>query len=57
MNTEYKFKYRLSDAENKETRINLAFDMLFEQLEQELRFERGRSIKSGTQFGNVIWNN
>lgn len=53
----YESKYCLSEANNKEARINLAFDMLFEQLEQELRFERNESVKNVTQFGNVTWNN
>ena len=54
---EYEFKYRLSETANRETRINLAFDMFFEQLEQELRFERNGSVKNVTQFRNVTWNN
>jgi len=43
-------KYCLSGAENKEARINIAFDILFEELEQELRCKNGEEVKNETRY-------
>lgn len=43
-------KYCLSNAENKEARINIAFDILFKQLEQELRYKKGKEIINETRY-------
>lgn len=47
---DYEAKYCLSEANNKETRINLAFDMLFEQLEQELEYKKGEEVKDEARY-------
>ncbi len=46
----YESKYCLSEDKHKGTRTNFAFDILFDQLEKELRCKKNKETMNETRY-------